>query len=64
MRFSVCCFVSAGSAFYYEEVEARAGIEPTNGAFAELCLTGWLPRRKLKSRIVARRCDLSKALGK
>ncbi len=27
-------------------MEARAGIEPTNGAFAELCLTGWLPRRK------------------
>lgn len=30
-------------------MEARAGIEPTNGAFAELCLTGWLPRRAQRS---------------
>ena len=27
--------------------EARAGIEPTHSAFAEPCLTTWLPRRKL-----------------
>ena len=26
------------------ELEARVGIEPTNGAFAEPCLTTWLPR--------------------
>ena len=26
--------------------EARAGIEPTHSAFAEPCLTTWLPRRK------------------
>lgn len=25
-------------------MEARVGIEPTNGAFAEPCLTTWLPR--------------------
>ena len=25
-------------------MEARVGIEPTDGAFAELCLTTWLPR--------------------
>ena len=28
--------------------EARVGIEPTNTAFAEPCLTTWLPRRDLK----------------
>jgi len=27
------------------ELEARVGIEPTNEAFAEPCLTTWLPRR-------------------
>lgn len=27
------------------EMEARVGIEPTNAAFAEPCLTTWLPRR-------------------
>src|SRR5208282_5790171 len=27
-------------------LEARVGIEPTNEAFAEPCLTTWLPRRK------------------
>src|SRR5262245_53290108 len=26
------------------EMEARVGIEPTNAAFAEPCLTTWLPR--------------------
>src|SRR5262245_28952962 len=26
------------------ELEARVGIEPTNAAFAEPCLTTWLPR--------------------
>lgn len=26
-------------------LEARVGIEPTNAAFAEPCLTTWLPRR-------------------
>lgn len=25
-------------------MEARVGLEPTNGAFAEPCLTSWLPR--------------------
>lgn len=29
-----------------KENEARVGIEPTNTAFAEPCLTTWLPRRK------------------
>ena len=28
------------------ELEARVGIEPTNAAFAEPCLTTWLPRRE------------------
>lgn len=27
-------------------LEARVGIEPTNAAFAEPCLTTWLPRRR------------------
>ena len=27
------------------ELEARVGIEPTDEAFAEPCLTTWLPRR-------------------
>jgi hypothetical protein len=27
------------------ELEARVGIEPTHKAFAEPCLTTWLPRR-------------------
>jgi hypothetical protein len=26
--------------------EAPVGIEPTNGGFADLCLTTWLRRRK------------------
>src|SRR6185503_6737249 len=28
------------------QLEARVGIEPTNAAFAEPCLTTWLPRRE------------------
>jgi hypothetical protein len=28
------------------ELEAGVGIEPTNAAFAEPCLTTWLPRRR------------------
>jgi hypothetical protein len=28
-----------------KQLEARVGIEPTNAAFAEPCLTTWLPRR-------------------
>ena len=27
-------------------LEARVGIEPTNAAFAEPCLTTWLPRHR------------------
>jgi hypothetical protein len=30
-----------------KELEARVGIEPTNAAFAEPCLTTWLPRRAM-----------------
>src|SRR5213078_2004862 len=30
------------------ELEARVGIEPTNAAFAEPCLTTWLPRHSLR----------------
>ena len=29
------------------EMEARVGIEPTHKAFAEPCLTTWLPRRQM-----------------
>jgi hypothetical protein len=28
------------------ELEAEVGIEPTNEAFAEPCLTTWLPRHR------------------
>ena len=35
-------------------MEARVGIEPTNAAFAEPCLTTWLPRL----RGLSRRCAL------
>ncbi len=31
-------------------LEARVGIEPTNAAFAEPCLTTWLPRRPIQNR--------------
>ena len=30
------------------EMEARVGIEPTHKAFAEPCLTTWLPRRPVE----------------
>lgn len=33
------------------KLEARVGIEPTNAAFAEPCLTTWLPRRKGERKI-------------
>ncbi len=29
-------------------MEARVGIEPTNAAFAEPCLTTWLPRHRFQ----------------
>src|SRR5688572_10709721 len=32
--------------------EAEVGIEPTNAAFAEPCLTTWLPRRRSGYKIV------------
>ena len=31
-------------------MEARAGIEPANKGFADLCLTTWLPRRSTAER--------------
>ena len=34
------------------ELEARVGIEPTHKAFAEPCLTTWLPRRGSAFKIV------------
>jgi hypothetical protein len=40
-------------------MEARVGIEPTNGAFAEPCLTTWLPRRPGE-----RKCSSSPFAGK
>src|SRR2546425_335929 len=30
------------------DLEARVGIEPTNAAFAEPCLTTWLPRHRFQ----------------
>jgi hypothetical protein len=29
-------------------LEARVGIEPTHKAFAEPCLTTWLPRHRVR----------------
>ena len=34
--------------------EAPVGIEPTNGGFADLCLTTWLRRRMLRANNLAR----------
>ena len=39
--------------FKHFRLEARVGIEPTNAAFAEPCLTTWLPRLPL-ARILIR----------
>ena len=36
-------------------LEARVGIEPTNAAFAEPCLTTWLPRLRVASTIIENR---------
>src|ERR1035438_10727043 len=33
-------------------LEARVGIEPTNAAFAEPCLTTWLPRHQIRRSLV------------
>ena len=35
------------SSINHFEMEARVGIEPTNAAFAEPCLTTWRPRLRL-----------------
>ena len=40
LRFASCVSLSTKAT----NMEARVGIEPTDGAFAELCLTTWLPR--------------------
>ncbi len=32
-------------------LEARVGIEPTNEAFAEPCLTTWLPRHRQQRKL-------------
>ncbi len=49
-----------------KKLEARVGIEPTNGAFAEPCLTTWLPRlngpRPMFTQ-AARRCKRWSRLG-
>jgi hypothetical protein len=34
------------------ELEARVGIEPTDEAFAEPCLTTWLPRHSKKNNVI------------
>src|ERR1022692_4972519 len=34
------------------ELEAEVGIEPTNAAFAEPCLTTWLPRHQFRRSLV------------
>jgi hypothetical protein len=39
------------SSINHFEMEARVGIEPTNTAFAEPCLTTWRPRLPSKSYI-------------
>jgi hypothetical protein len=33
------------------EMEARVGIEPTHKAFAEPCLTTWLPRHRFRAEV-------------
>src|SRR6185369_2789589 len=38
------------------DLEARVGIEPTNAAFAEPCLTTWLPRRPKEHKQYGRCC--------
>src|SRR4051812_38835977 len=43
---SLACRAEARS--YERRLEARVGIEPTNAAFAEPCLTTWLPRHGLR----------------
>jgi hypothetical protein len=40
-------FLSKRSINSYLRLEARVGIEPTHKAFAEPCLTTWLPRHKV-----------------
>ena len=45
-------------ALFPHYLEARVGIEPTHKAFAEPCLTTWLPRRfpSRESKSLSRRC--------
>jgi hypothetical protein len=43
--------------------EAPVGIEPTNGGFADLCLTTWLRRQRTEPSEIQQRQEVSAAVA-